>query len=187
MGLNSQDILSFECIHLCALCVWFVKVDLRLIMNKLTDKGNNSTERFLIPYCHEHLNFPANASLSLCIFVNSNIETSLFVQGSKHQSHQDYLERADKARSERLSAGTSTIRWRQVCSFQALTLFCRSILGTCHSVVQHSPLCMQQCSWISSWSKSSLWGWMISSILCVAAGLLLYWMISSQWNCFSVL
>lgn len=26
--------------------------------------------------------------------------------GAKHQSHQDYLEKADKARSERLSSGT---------------------------------------------------------------------------------
>ncbi|KAK6127866.1 hypothetical protein DH2020_038374 [Rehmannia glutinosa] len=31
-------------------------------------------------------------------------------QGTKHQSHQDYLEKADKARSERLSTGSSTTR-----------------------------------------------------------------------------
>ncbi|PIN00871.1 hypothetical protein CDL12_26626 [Handroanthus impetiginosus] len=31
----------------------------------------------------------------------------LMNRGAKHQSHQDYLERADKARSERLSAGSS--------------------------------------------------------------------------------
>ncbi|KAI3463471.1 hypothetical protein Pfo_020134 [Paulownia fortunei] len=34
----------------------------------------------------------------------------LMNRGSKHQSHQDYVERADKARSERLSAGSSTTR-----------------------------------------------------------------------------
>ncbi|KAL0342188.1 UNVERIFIED_CONTAM: hypothetical protein Scaly_1881400 [Sesamum calycinum] len=37
-------------------------------------------------------------------------KTTLFLEGSKHQSHQDYLERADKARSERLSAGSSLTR-----------------------------------------------------------------------------
>nr|XP_023871531.1 uncharacterized protein LOC111984137 [Quercus suber]XP_023871532.1 uncharacterized protein LOC111984137 [Quercus suber] len=31
-------------------------------------------------------------------------------QGSKHQSHQDYLEKADKARSERLSSGSSSAK-----------------------------------------------------------------------------
>ncbi|CDO98238.1 unnamed protein product [Coffea canephora] len=31
----------------------------------------------------------------------------LMNKGSKHQSHQDYMERADKARSERLSKGSS--------------------------------------------------------------------------------
>ncbi|XP_075490543.1 uncharacterized protein LOC142529052 [Primulina tabacum] len=31
-------------------------------------------------------------------------------RGSKHQSHQDYMEKADKARGERLSAGSSTAR-----------------------------------------------------------------------------
>ena len=31
--------------------------------------------------------------------------------GSKHQSHQDYLEKADKARSERLSSGSSSAKW----------------------------------------------------------------------------
>ncbi|MCD9560558.1 hypothetical protein HAX54_019257 [Datura stramonium] len=31
-------------------------------------------------------------------------------RGSKHQSHQDYLEKADKARSERLSAGSSSTK-----------------------------------------------------------------------------
>ncbi|KAG8046884.1 hypothetical protein GUJ93_ZPchr0008g11814 [Zizania palustris] len=29
-------------------------------------------------------------------------------QGTKHQSHQDYMERANKARSERLSSGQSS-------------------------------------------------------------------------------
>ncbi|XP_006664094.1 uncharacterized protein LOC102718320 [Oryza brachyantha] len=32
----------------------------------------------------------------------------LMNQGSKHQSHQDYMERANKARSERLSSGQSS-------------------------------------------------------------------------------
>ncbi|XP_050244235.1 uncharacterized protein LOC126692609 [Quercus robur] len=31
-------------------------------------------------------------------------------RGSKHQSHQDYLEKADKARSERLSSGSSSAK-----------------------------------------------------------------------------
>ncbi|CAN4086476.1 unnamed protein product [Withania somnifera] len=31
-------------------------------------------------------------------------------EGSKQQSHQDYLEKADKARSERLSAGSSSTK-----------------------------------------------------------------------------
>ncbi|XP_022150938.1 uncharacterized protein LOC111018966 [Momordica charantia] len=31
----------------------------------------------------------------------------LMSRGSKHQSHQDYMERADKARSQRLSSGSS--------------------------------------------------------------------------------
>ncbi|XP_057968479.1 uncharacterized protein LOC131157988 [Malania oleifera] len=31
----------------------------------------------------------------------------LMNRGAMHQSHQDYLERADKARSERLSSGSS--------------------------------------------------------------------------------
>ncbi|TQD89794.1 hypothetical protein C1H46_024686 [Malus baccata] len=30
----------------------------------------------------------------------------LMNRGAKHQSHQDYIEKADKARSERLSSGT---------------------------------------------------------------------------------
>jgi len=30
--------------------------------------------------------------------------------GTKHQSHQDYLERADKARSQRLSSGSSSAK-----------------------------------------------------------------------------
>ncbi|KAK6147663.1 hypothetical protein DH2020_018575 [Rehmannia glutinosa] len=34
----------------------------------------------------------------------------LMTSGTKHQSHQDYLEKADKARSERLSATSSTTR-----------------------------------------------------------------------------
>ncbi|KAK9281252.1 hypothetical protein L1049_004148 [Liquidambar formosana] len=34
----------------------------------------------------------------------------LMNRGSKHQSHQDYLERADKARSERLSSGSSSAK-----------------------------------------------------------------------------
>ncbi|XP_011082431.1 uncharacterized protein LOC105165199 [Sesamum indicum] len=34
----------------------------------------------------------------------------LMNRGTKHQSHQDYLERADKARSARLSTGSSTNR-----------------------------------------------------------------------------
>jgi hypothetical protein len=32
----------------------------------------------------------------------------LFVVGAKHQSHQDYMEKANKARSERLSSGQSS-------------------------------------------------------------------------------
>ncbi|KAG6388433.1 hypothetical protein SASPL_149859 [Salvia splendens] len=32
----------------------------------------------------------------------------LMTRGSKQQSHQDYMERADKARSARLSTGSST-------------------------------------------------------------------------------
>ncbi|MCD7460688.1 hypothetical protein HAX54_044218 [Datura stramonium] len=31
-------------------------------------------------------------------------------RGSKHQSHQDYVERADKARSERLSSSSSSVK-----------------------------------------------------------------------------
>ncbi|CAN4088596.1 unnamed protein product [Withania somnifera] len=31
-------------------------------------------------------------------------------RGAKHQSHQDYLEKADKARTERLSAGSSSTK-----------------------------------------------------------------------------
>ncbi|GAV71447.1 hypothetical protein CFOL_v3_14941 [Cephalotus follicularis] len=31
-------------------------------------------------------------------------------RGTKHQSHQDYLERADKARNERLSVGSSSAK-----------------------------------------------------------------------------
>ncbi|XP_059638991.1 uncharacterized protein LOC132281291 [Cornus florida] len=31
----------------------------------------------------------------------------LMNRGAKHRSHQDYLEKADKARSERLSSGSS--------------------------------------------------------------------------------
>ncbi|XP_015570752.1 uncharacterized protein LOC8280255 [Ricinus communis] len=31
----------------------------------------------------------------------------LMNRGTKHQSHQDYLEKADKARSERLSSGST--------------------------------------------------------------------------------
>ncbi|KAH9715870.1 gag1at protein [Citrus sinensis] len=34
----------------------------------------------------------------------------LMNRGSKHQSHQDYLERADKARSERLSSSPSSAK-----------------------------------------------------------------------------
>ncbi|KAL3631747.1 hypothetical protein CASFOL_024731 [Castilleja foliolosa] len=32
----------------------------------------------------------------------------LMTRGTKHRSHQDYLEKADKARSERLSSSSST-------------------------------------------------------------------------------
>ncbi|EXB55141.1 hypothetical protein L484_018067 [Morus notabilis] len=34
----------------------------------------------------------------------------LMNRGSKHQSHQDYLEKADKARSQRLSSGSSSAK-----------------------------------------------------------------------------
>ncbi|KAL3613612.1 hypothetical protein CASFOL_042537 [Castilleja foliolosa] len=34
----------------------------------------------------------------------------LMTRGTKHRSHQDYLEKADKARSERLSSSSSTTR-----------------------------------------------------------------------------
>lgn len=34
----------------------------------------------------------------------------VFTAGSKHQSHQDYMERADKARSQRLSSGSSSAK-----------------------------------------------------------------------------
>ncbi|KAF2301557.1 hypothetical protein GH714_025787 [Hevea brasiliensis] len=34
----------------------------------------------------------------------------LMNRGTKHQSHQDYVERADKARSERLSSGSASAR-----------------------------------------------------------------------------
>ncbi|XP_062165930.1 uncharacterized protein LOC133872441 [Alnus glutinosa] len=34
----------------------------------------------------------------------------LLSRGTKHQSHQDYLERADKARSQRLSSGSSSAK-----------------------------------------------------------------------------
>ncbi|WOL19057.1 hypothetical protein Cni_G27854 [Canna indica] len=34
----------------------------------------------------------------------------LMNRGSKHQSHQDYMEKANKARSERLSSGQPTIK-----------------------------------------------------------------------------
>ncbi|XAR50460.1 hypothetical protein NMG60_11004796 [Bertholletia excelsa] len=34
----------------------------------------------------------------------------LMNRGTKHQSHQDYLERADKARSERLSSASSAAK-----------------------------------------------------------------------------
>ncbi|KAG6415752.1 hypothetical protein SASPL_123167 [Salvia splendens] len=34
----------------------------------------------------------------------------LMTRGSKQQSHQDYMEKADKARSERLSTGSSTTK-----------------------------------------------------------------------------
>lgn len=44
----------------------------------------------------------------LCIrYVLNLIHLEFFsLVGSKHQSHQDYLEKADKARSERLSSGS---------------------------------------------------------------------------------
>ncbi|BFG24844.1 hypothetical protein CerSpe_111180 [Prunus speciosa] len=34
----------------------------------------------------------------------------LMTRGAKHQSHQDYLEKADKARSQRLSSGASSAK-----------------------------------------------------------------------------
>ncbi|KAB1223321.1 hypothetical protein CJ030_MR2G001433 [Morella rubra] len=34
----------------------------------------------------------------------------LMSRGSKHQSHQDYMEKADKARSQRLSSGASSAK-----------------------------------------------------------------------------
>ncbi|XP_018833428.1 uncharacterized protein LOC109000866 [Juglans regia] len=34
----------------------------------------------------------------------------LMSRGTKHQSHQDYMERADKARSQRLSSGSSSAK-----------------------------------------------------------------------------
>ncbi|XP_073001680.1 uncharacterized protein [Typha latifolia] len=34
----------------------------------------------------------------------------LMNRGSKHQSHQDYMEKANKARSERLSSGQSPLK-----------------------------------------------------------------------------
>ncbi|XP_022992483.1 uncharacterized protein LOC111488802 [Cucurbita maxima] len=38
------------------------------------------------------------------------IPWALMNRGSKHQSHQDYMERADKARSQRLSSGSSSAK-----------------------------------------------------------------------------
>ncbi|XP_062112215.1 uncharacterized protein LOC133823454 isoform X2 [Humulus lupulus] len=35
---------------------------------------------------------------------------ALMSRGAKHQSHQDYLEKADKARSQRLSSGSSSAK-----------------------------------------------------------------------------
>ncbi|OAY82603.1 uncharacterized protein LOC109725015 [Ananas comosus] len=34
----------------------------------------------------------------------------LTTRGTKHQSHQDYMEKANKARSERLSSGQSSLK-----------------------------------------------------------------------------
>ncbi|KAL8456962.1 hypothetical protein ACS0TY_034983 [Phlomoides rotata] len=42
-----------------------------------------------------------------CIF---GVPWYLMTRGAKHQSHQDYLEKADKARNARLSTGSSTAR-----------------------------------------------------------------------------
>lgn len=40
-----------------------------------------------------------------------NLINYFLVVGTKHQSHQDYMERADKARSQRLSSGSSSAKW----------------------------------------------------------------------------
>lgn len=37
-----------------------------------------------------------------------NLASALHISGTKHQSHQDYMEKANKARSERLSSGQSS-------------------------------------------------------------------------------
>ena len=49
-----------------------------------------------------------------CWILSAKVLTLLQIcsVGAKHQSHQDYLEKADKARSQRLSSsGASSAKW----------------------------------------------------------------------------
>nr|KYP39637.1 hypothetical protein KK1_039068 [Cajanus cajan] len=51
------------------------------------------------------------------VFIGLTLITGVFAipwilmnRGSKHQSHQDYLEKADKARSQRLSSSSPSVK-----------------------------------------------------------------------------
>ncbi|XP_059463221.1 uncharacterized protein LOC132192049 [Corylus avellana] len=62
-------------------------------------------ERFL--YSGDKKHVMAGIAIITVVF---SVPWFLMSRGTKHQSHQDYLERADKARSQRLSSGSSSAK-----------------------------------------------------------------------------
>ncbi|KAL0007864.1 hypothetical protein SO802_009366 [Lithocarpus litseifolius] len=62
-------------------------------------------DRFLDSGDKKHVT--AGISVLIVIF---GIPWYFMSRGSKHQSHQDYLEKADKAQSEKLSSGPSSAK-----------------------------------------------------------------------------
>ncbi|XP_014516077.1 uncharacterized protein LOC106773833 [Vigna radiata var. radiata] len=63
------------------------------------------------------VNFYLHSGDKKHVFIGLTLITAVFSvpwffmnRGSKHQSHQDYLEKADKARSERLSSSSASAK-----------------------------------------------------------------------------
>ncbi|CAJ1951445.1 unnamed protein product [Sphenostylis stenocarpa] len=79
---------------------------------KANSGNNNVGGRF-----RSKVNYYLHSGDKKHVFVGLTLITAVFTipwflmsRGSKHQSHQDYLEKADKARSQRLSSSSASAK-----------------------------------------------------------------------------